>query len=127
MKHDFELAEWGETFMAAYSGGGCAGPRCTRCSTSFCVHCQPERMDEDCPAATAEGPRIEVKKIAAYFPMSNELAMEYGLIPDTRPPVVIPWRRRVRWAAQARVRRARLRVGSWVAGEDLDPDRYDYD
>lgn len=31
-------------------------------------------------------PKFEVRTIATYVPVSNEMAMEYGLIPDTRPP-----------------------------------------
>jgi hypothetical protein len=70
-------------------------------------------------------PEFSVKYYAAQIPVSNEWLMDEGLIPDTRPPVVYTRRQRLRWAAQARVRALRLIVGSWIAGEDLDPDRYE--
>lgn len=68
---------------------------------------------------------ITVHKHVMHVPYSSTYLMDEGLIPDTRPPVVIPRRQRIRWAAQDRVRRARLSVGSWIAGETLDPDLYD--
>lgn len=58
-----------------------------------------------------------VQKIGTVVQLSNELAMEYGLIPDTRPPVVITRRDRFRWWRQDKTRRLRLRVGEWVAGQ----------
>lgn len=125
MKHQFKPAEWGGIFMSAYGDGMHNGPRCTACGTEFCVHCDPERVDEQCPAAPQPEPMFDVKYYAAHIPVSNELLMDYGLLPDTRPPTVYTRRQHLRWAAQARVRRIRLRLGSWVAGEDLDPDRYD--
>lgn len=67
-------------------------------------------------------PKLEVQKYATYMQVSNEEAMNLGLIPDTRPPVVYTRRQRLRWAMQERVHRLRLRVGSWVAGQDLDSD-----
>lgn len=52
VKHQFELAEWGEIAMA--------------CGASFCVHCQPERMEERCNHAdvqsvTETGPEVSPK------------------------------------------------------------------
>jgi hypothetical protein len=62
-----------------------------------------------------------VRKLSAVVPMSEELAMERGLIPDTRPPAPpIPWSRRLRWRVDAAVAQARLRVGSRIAGVDLE-------
>ncbi|MEU8199530.1 hypothetical protein AB0C10_37675 [Microbispora amethystogenes] len=76
-----------------------------------------------------EESELTVNKIGTRMPISDELAMEYGLIPDTRPPVVITRRerirRRVRWAVAGFRRRLGIRVGSWIANEDLDPDYYD--
>ncbi len=66
-----------------------------------------------------------VNKIGSYMPISDELAMEYGLIPDTRPPIVITRRTRIRLAIAGFRRRVGIRVGSWIAAEDLDPDYYD--
>jgi hypothetical protein len=72
---------------------------------------------------------LQVTKHATYVQMSDEMAMEYGLIPDTRPPVVLTRRQRWRYARQEWTRRTRLRVGvalgSWIAGEDLAPGYYD--
>jgi hypothetical protein len=64
---------------------------------------------------------ITVIKMGGYMPISDELAMEYGLIPDTRPPVVIPRRQRIR----NRVDELRLRLGSWVAGVELRDEDYE--
>jgi hypothetical protein len=36
------------------------------------------------------------------------------------PPQPIPWRRRLRWRLRARWDAFRLRLGSWVAGVDLN-------
>lgn len=68
---------------------------------------------------------FDVKRYAALIPVSEELLMEYGVIPDTRPPVVIPWRHRVRWAFSEFRHRVGLRVGSWIAGRNLDYDPSD--
>ena len=72
------------------------------------------------PPVDSSLPPIEVRKHTMLVHIPEELLMDEGLIPDTRPPVHIPWRRRIRWAAQDRIHRARLRVGSWIAGKDLD-------
>jgi hypothetical protein len=38
------------------------------------------------------------RKMAVQVPISNELLMDYGVIPDTRPPPPpLPWRMRLRW------------------------------
>jgi hypothetical protein len=39
------------------------------------------------------GSRITAWKLSSEIPMSDELAMDYGLIPDTRPPAPKPSRR----------------------------------
>ncbi len=74
-------------------------------------------------------PDLKVRTIATLIPVSTEDAMDLGLIPDTRPPVVYTRRQRLRWAMQERVHRIRLRVGlrvgSWLAGQDLDPDAWE--
>lgn len=37
-------------------------------------------------------------KAASYIEVSDELLMDYGVIPDTRPPLPPPsWRTRLRW------------------------------
>ncbi|MFI6395284.1 hypothetical protein [Nonomuraea sp. NPDC050540] len=43
--------------------------------------------------------------------------MEYGLVPDTRPPAPrTPWRRRLRWRIAAAVRPVRLALGARLGG-----------
>ena len=68
---------------------------------------------------------ITVIKMGGYMPISEELAMEYGLIPDTRPPVVITRRQRIRWAIRRWVSNTRLRIGSWIAGVELRDEDYE--
>jgi hypothetical protein len=60
-----------------------------------------------------------VVKQSAYMAVSDDLLMDYGVIPDTRPPVQIPWRHRLRWWITARRERVGRKVGSWIAGVDL--------
>ena len=70
-------------------------------------------------AVSADGqPPIEVQKFGAPVLMSDDTLMDEGLIPDTRPPVHIPWRRRVRWRIREKVDGLRLRVGARIAGVD---------
>ncbi|MEV4096951.1 hypothetical protein [Streptosporangium saharense] len=50
-------------------------------------------------------------------PISEELAMEYGLIPDIRPvPPPPPRHRRLRWRLTETIARLRLRLGARIAG-----------
>lgn len=67
-------------------------------------------------------PELKVQKYASYFPVSEDLAMEYGLIPDTREPVVYSKRERFSWFIARHVERFRLKLGSWIAGIDLRDD-----
>ena len=70
-------------------------------------------------AATSDDAAIEVVKLGHNVLMSDELLMDAGVIPDTRPRVRVPWHRRLRWRwAEWRERTGR-KVGSWVAGVDL--------
>jgi hypothetical protein len=69
-----------------------------------------------------ESPEIEVKSIGGHLTMSNETAMEYGLIPDTRPPVHYSRWTRLRWRWQHRKYNARIRIGCWIAG--ISPDEH---
>lgn len=62
---------------------------------------------------------VRVVKHAAYVPVSDELLMDAGVIPDTRPPVRIPWHRRLRWRWQEWRERFGRKVGGWIAGVDL--------
>lgn len=66
-------------------------------------------------------PGYSVHKIRAYLQTSDDQATEYGLIPDTRPPLPPPpWRRRVRAWARARSRPVRLRLAARLADVDRD-------
>lgn len=67
-------------------------------------------------------PDLSVTKASTYLPVSTEYLMDMGVIPDTRPPVHYPLRTRIRWAVARRVRRLRLRLGEWVAGERFDEE-----
>ena len=55
MKHSWELDEDGDIDDFAYDDDWNFhnGPRCLRCSESFCIHCEPERWlsieeEDDC-------------------------------------------------------------------------------
>lgn len=69
------------------------------------------------PAKEAASDELRVRKIHYFAPVSEELLMEYGLIPDTRPvPPPPPWRRRLRWRLTEAVARFRLHLGARIAG-----------
>lgn len=67
----------------------------------------------------------EITEVTAFIPISTDLAMDCGLIPDTRPPYVArPLSRRMRfrfWRARARTKLA-VRFCRWLAGCDLHDD-----
>ena len=65
------------------------------------------------------------RKLAATIEVPDELLMDYGVIPDTRPPrPPLPWHWRVKWKVQAaRTRLAEIAyraiAGDWPDyGED---------
>jgi len=63
-----------------------------------------------------------VKTPVACLPISDEMAMEYGLIPDTRPPYVPPrWRTRLRWRIADLRERAAVNLYRLAAGHDIEP------
>lgn len=65
----------------------------------------------------ANDEQYNVRKIGQFVPISDELAMEYGLIPDTRPPSPPPSRRqRIRWWVARTVRPWRLAVAARIGG-----------
>ena len=73
-------------------------------------------------------PDFTVHKVAAYVPISTEMAIDCGLLTEeqaraqgwTPPPRIrIPWHRRLRWRCQSLRERAGRRIGSWIAGVDL--------
>jgi hypothetical protein len=59
----------------------------------------------------------EPLKLGQRILLSEDVAMDAGLIPDTRPPSMPP-RRRLRDRVRDRWRRLREDVGFWIAGED---------
>ncbi len=67
-----------------------------------------------------------VEKRGTIMHISDELAMDEGLIPDTRPPAPPPTLRRrirrARWAVGRRFNAARWWLGCKIAGADLDHD-----
>lgn len=76
----------------------------------------------------ATEPELTVHKLAAYVPISTEVALEYGLITEEQaraqgwtpaPPVRLSRRTRLRWWWSAQRERAGRRLGGWIAGVDL--------
>ena len=51
----------------------------------------------------------------------HEQLMDHGVIPDTRPPVRIPRRRRLRWWVQVQ----REWLGEWIGGRRFDDSEDD--
>lgn len=72
-----------------------------------------------------DAPPLKAIKHQAYIEMPLEQAMDEGLIPDTRPPVRISRWRRLRWTIAERWANLRLRLGSRIAGIDLN-ERQDW-
>ncbi len=62
---------------------------------------------------------VEAEKFSAWVMASDELLMDYGVIPDTRPPARVPWRRRLRY----RLHGKREGLARWafrrIAGYDV--------
>lgn len=65
------------------------------------------------------GGSFDVRKIGALVPVSAEMAMDYGVIPDTRTHVPPSRWTRLRWWWSERRYDGRMRVASWVAGFDV--------
>lgn len=68
---------------------------------------------------TFDDETLRAVKLGGYLHISDEVLMDQGLIPDTRPPAA-PWSRRARlswWWANTRER-----IGEWVAGRRFDDD-----
>ena len=65
-----------------------------------------------------------VHKMTYSMPISEDLAMEYGLIPDTRPAPTPPTRRqRARWKVRQTIWEFRWRLAAWIGGvprEDIE-------
>jgi len=59
----------------------------------------------------------KVQKFVTHMPISEELAMEYGLIPDTRPASPPPtWRQRIHERVHRRVVDLRWRLAAKIGG-----------
>jgi hypothetical protein len=68
---------------------------------------------------------LPVRKLAGYIEVSDDLAMDAGLIPDTRPKPPPPsWRTRFRWKRAEWRERAARRAYKIIAG-DWPDDRED--
>lgn len=75
------------------------------------------------PQQTTEPPRMTVHKVEGYLPIPEEILMDEGIIPDTRPPRPRPrWRTRLRW----RLASSRERLGLWaywvITGDHIRTD-----
>lgn len=64
-------------------------------------------------------PELLVTKHAAYIPVSDELLMDMGVIPDTRERKPVPRRTRLRWWLSARRERAAEAAYRLIAGHDV--------
>lgn len=84
---------------------------------------------ESWPSAEPEGEPLIASKLVSYIEVPNELLMDYGVIPDTRPKPPPPsWRTRLRgkiedridtWRNLAARRAYKVIAGDWPGnGED---------
>ena len=74
-----------------------------------------------------DSPDLQVKKLGAFVPVTAEQLLDAGipLPPGMEPPAPTPrpsLYRRWRWAYLDAVRRARERVGFWIAGYEPDDE-----
>lgn len=69
--------------------------------------------------ATFDDTPLSIQKPAAHLVVSEDLLMDAGVIPDTRPPVRVSRWIRLRWAWRAWRERVGRKVGGWIAGVDL--------
>lgn len=104
---------------------GCAQPLALSpvglmsCDTSGC----PGNLTEIYPPpddvrVTLNGVDVSFEKLGYTISISRDTAMDYGLIPDDRPPVKIPRRTRWRWWWQAH--RPRLHFGPCPTDDEED-------
>lgn len=64
---------------------------------------------------------VTATKVGFSMSVSTDMAMDYGLIPDTRPPRPLPSRwQRLRWTWRDKRQSARMRLASWIAGFDVE-------
>jgi hypothetical protein len=60
---------------------------------------------------------LQVRKLVAYLPVTDEQLMDAGMMPDTRPALPRPpWRRRLRWWVEVQ----RERLGEFIAGRKFE-------
>lgn len=80
--------------------------------------------EEEFDRVMAEEKPLIVRKMTYSMPISEDLAMEYGLIPDTRPAPPPPtWRQRARWKMREMTWKVRWRLAAWIGGvprEDIE-------
>jgi hypothetical protein len=76
------------------------------------------------PMNVSDGTPLLLDKRATVIEMSNELLMDMGVIPDTRPPLPPPsWRTRLRWKRDQWRESAARRAYRLIAGCDVpDPE-----
>lgn len=80
------------------------------------------RLSADLPPDTyleLDTTPLVVTKYSGYLAVSDDVLMDAGVIPDTRPPVRTPWRRCLRWRWLVWRERAGRKIGGWIAGMDL--------
>lgn len=84
---------------------------------------EAERLKERFLAAQGQPAEFMVVKQSAVLPVSDELLMDEGVIPDTRPPLKVGWRTRFRWWLSP----SRERFGRWLGGKIAGVDLTDRD
>jgi len=67
-------------------------------------------------------PEITVTKYAMMINVSEDMLIDAGLSdgPSHFPEFHPSWISKIRWNLSQKVARLRLRLGSWIAGVDLD-------
>lgn len=78
---------------------------------------------EDKPLLIGEpGPELNVRRLGAFVPVSCCVMTDTtGQNHCNHPlPPRPAWHRRLRWRVRGWISRQRMRLGSWIAGVDLD-------
>jgi hypothetical protein len=79
------------------------------------------------PAVVPAGEPLNVRKLSAVIEVPDELLMDYGLIPDTRPKPPPPsWRTRLRWKRDEWRERTARRAYKVIAGYWPDNGKDDW-
>jgi hypothetical protein len=75
------------------------------------------------PSSGEPEPELLVTEHAMYIPVSDELLMDCGAMPDTREHKPIPWRTRLRWRLGEKRERTAELAYRLIAGHDVpEPD-----